>query len=251
MKIVFHEKYLEDYPTVSVECPDRVRCIHEELREGFDFIEPRPAGEDDLRLVHSEELIRRVRRQSKLTYEVARLSAGGAIRAAEVAVEGEPSFALIRPPGHHAGTNSNWGFCFFNNMAISIERLRREGRVEAALIVDIDLHYGDGTAEIFGGVPEVSFIDVGGGDRESYLGALSEALSVHRGYDVVALSAGFDRHVGDWGGLLRTEDYRTIGEMIKGCSEKECDGRRYALLEGGYNISVLGGNARALLDGLR
>jgi len=65
--------------------------------------------------------------------------------AAELAIEGKPSFGLIRPPGHHASPDSCWGFCYFNNIAIAIRRLIDEGRVKKALIIDFDLHFGDGT----------------------------------------------------------------------------------------------------------
>ena len=68
--------------------------------------------------------------------------------------------------------------------------------------------------------------------------------------DVIAVSAGFDRGVEDWGGLLTTEDYQTIGRLVKEFSVKACQGRRYGVLEGGYNHSVLGKNVKAFLDGI-
>ena len=172
------------------------------------------------------------------------------MRAAELAVEGEPAFGLVRPPGHHASRDSSWGFCYFNNIAISVERLRREKKIAKALIVDIDLHYGDGTANIFSGVPQVSYFHVEGRSREEYLDSLVGRLSTIKDCDIVAVSAGFDRHEMDWGGLLTTEDYGTIGKMIRACAEKVCNGRRYAVLEGGYNHKVLGKNVKSLLLGM-
>jgi len=63
------------------------------------------------------------------------------------------------------------------------------------------------------------------------------------------VSAGFDRHVDDWGGELITEDYHTIGELTKAASARVCQGRRFAVLEGGYNHSVLGKNVKAFIEG--
>jgi len=100
-------------------------------------------------------------------------------------------------------------------------------------------------------VSEVAYFHVEGWSREQYLNNLSSRLATKESFDVVAVSAGFDRHEHDWGGLLKTEDYSTIGEMIKEFAEENCNGRRYALLEGGYNSSVLGRNVRSLLDGLK
>jgi acetoin utilization deacetylase AcuC-like enzyme len=66
----------------------------------------------------------------------------------------------------------------------------------------------------------------------------------------VAISAGFDRHEADWGRMLTTEDYCTIGELVKEFAARVCQGRRYGVLEGGYNHQVLGRNVKALLDGM-
>jgi len=250
VRVVYHERYREVYSSDPAAQPGRIESIQEELSGRFEFVEPEPAREEDLLLVHGKGHVDYVRAH-RLTYEIAVLAAGGAIEASELAVEGEPAFGLIRPPGHHASRDSSWGFCFFNNIAVSVEKLRREGKVRRALIVDIDLHYGDGTANIFSGVSEVAYFHVEGWSREQYLNNLSSRLTTKESFDVVAVSAGFDRHEHDWGGLLKTEDYSTIGEMIKEFAEKTCNGRRYALLEGGYNSSVLGRNVRSLLDGLK
>jgi len=249
VKVVHHERYREVYASDPAAQPGRIESIHEELRGRFEFVEPEPAREEDLLLVHGKDHVDYVRAH-RLTYEIAVLAVGGAIKASELAVECEPAFGLIRPPGHHASRDSSWGFCYFNNIAISIEKLRREGKIRRALIVDIDLHYGDGTANVFSGVSDVAYFHVEGWSREQYLNNLSRRLSTQESFDVVAVSAGFDRHEQDWGGLLKTEDYHTIGKMIKEFAEKACNGKRYALLEGGYNHSVLGKNVRSLLEGL-
>ncbi len=249
MKVVYHEKYTAVYSSDPAAAPGRIESIYNELCGLFRFVEPKPASEEDLELVHWRGHIDSVRKH-ELVYEVARLAVGGAINAAELAMEGEPAFGLIRPPGHHASRDHSWGFCYFNNIAISIEKLRQEGRIKRALIVDIDLHFGDGSANIFAGTPEVAYFHPSGRNKEDYLIDLSRNLTAKRDCDIVAVSAGFDRHQQDWGGMLRTEDYFTIGKRIKEFAERVCGGRRYAVLEGGYNHAVLGKSVRALTEGL-
>jgi len=249
MKVVYHERYREVYSSDPAAQPGRMKSVYDELYGRFEFVKPEPASEEDLELVHWRGHMESVRKRG-LVYEVARLAVGGAIKAAELAAEGEPAFGLIRPPGHHASRDHSWGFCYFNNIAISIENLRQEGGIKRALIVDIDLHFGDGTANIFAGTPEVAYFHPGGGSREDYLMDLSRNLTAKKDCDMVAVSAGFDRHQQDWGGMLRTKDYFTIGKRIKEFAESVCGGRRYAVLEGGYNHTVLGKSVRALVEGL-
>jgi len=249
LKVVYHEKYRTVYSPDPASASGRMENIYKELQGRFEFVEPEPASEEDLMLVHGESHINYVKRH-ELLYEIAILAAGGAITASELAMQGEPAFGLIRPPGHHASQNSCWGFCFFNNVAISIEKMRQTNKITKALILDIDLHYGDGTENIFSGIPQVSYFHVEGRNRETYLNDLTRCLTTEKDCDVVAVSAGFDRHEEDWGGLLKTEDYQTIGGMIKEFAEQVCQGRRYGVLEGGYNHSVLGKNVKALLEGM-
>jgi acetoin utilization deacetylase AcuC-like enzyme len=91
--------------------------------------------------VHTESHIRHVKGIG--LHEIASLAAGGAVLASEIGMN-EPCFALVRPPGHHASSNTAWGFCFYNNMAIAMERLKRNGAIEKAHILDFDLHFGTG-----------------------------------------------------------------------------------------------------------
>jgi len=247
--VVYHEKYRTVYSSDPASAPGRIESIYNELQGHFEFAKPEPASEEDLRLVHGQSHINYIKRH-ELLYEVALLAVGGAIKASELATQGEPAFGLIRPPGHHASQNSCWGFCFFNNVAISIEKLRQTKKIAKALIVDIDLHYGDGTANIFNGNPQVTYFHVEGRNRETYLDDLMKCLTAQKDYDIIAVSAGFDRHEQDWGGLLKTEDYRTIGKMIKEFAEETCQGRQYGVLEGGYNHAVLGKNVKSLLEGM-
>jgi len=247
--VVYHEKYRTVYSSDPASAPGRIESIYNELQGHFEFVKPEPASEEDLRLVHGQSHINYIKRH-ELLYEVALLAVGGATKASELAMQGEPAFGLIRPPGHHASQNSCWGFCFFNNVAISTEKLRQTKKIAKVLIVDIDLHYGDGTANIFSGNPQVTYFHVEGRNRQTYLDDLTKCLTNQKNCDIIAVSAGFDRHEQDWGGLLKTEDYRTIGKMMKEFSEKVCQGRRYGVLEGGYNHAVLGKNVKSFLEGM-
>jgi acetoin utilization deacetylase AcuC-like enzyme len=238
MRIVYSKKFEERYHTNPVENPDRAGLTALEL-EGRDFVEPVPASMEDVSKVHSNEHIERVRRKGMLN--PALLAAGGASLAAELALNGEPAFALIRPPGHHASSDHAWGMCYSNNMAVAIKKI--EDQIKKALIIDIDLHFGDGTVSIFRWDEKVEVVNVGAIDmgfdylkldRNGYLDQVERALEIHD-FDIVAVSAGFDTYIEDWGGLLTIEDYREIGRIIKEGALKKGRGRRFAVLEGGYH----------------
>ena len=246
MKVVFHEKYKQVYSHDPASKAGRIESIVETLND-YEFIQPEPATEEDLLLVHTQSLINSVKRDKDI-FEVASLAAGGAIKAAEIALH-EPAFGSIRPPGHHAGRDFNGGFCFFNNMAIAITKLMQEKRINRALIVDIDLHYGNGTYDILGNNENVIFLNMVCQERQKYLTELKESLKRVKGYDIIGVSTGFDTYERDWGRSLKTEDYKIIGSMIKEAA-KSCKGRSFALLEGGYYIADLGRNARAFVKGL-
>ena len=239
MKIVYSDKLTARYPANPVESPDRVALPAQLLQEeGYELVDFEPASIEDIARVHGREHIELVRKMG--LYEPAALTAGGAITAAELALAGQPAFALLRPPGHHASANRAWGMCCFNSMAIAIKRVQPAAR--RALIIDIDLHYGDGTASIFRGDPEVKVVNPWAVDESfEYLNMdesryLMQVEDAFLGFepDIVAVSAGFDTYLEDWGGLLRLEDYRKIGRSIRDGSES-CGGRRFALLEGGYH----------------
>ena len=104
MNIIYHPTYLEDYPTASCECPERISSILESIKE-YKILNPEKALEKNIELAHSSEHIQWVKTHEPEAYEVALYSAGGAITTAEIALE-EPTFGLIRPPGHHASRDS-------------------------------------------------------------------------------------------------------------------------------------------------
>jgi acetoin utilization deacetylase AcuC-like enzyme len=246
MKIVFHEDYKRVYSYDPAAKAGRIENIVEALK-GYEFVPPQCADEEDLLLVHTQSLIDTVK-GNRTVFELASLAAGGAMTAAEIALS-EPAFGLIRPPGHHAGRYFNGGFCFFNNMAIAVQSSIQQKKLNRALIVDIDLHYGNGTRDILGDRKDVIFLNMECQERQRYLDELGESLEKTKGYDIIGVSAGFDTYEKDWGRSLETEDYKTIGSMIKEAA-KSCQGRRFALLEGGYYIPDLGKNVKSFLDGL-
>jgi acetoin utilization deacetylase AcuC-like enzyme len=250
MKVIFHPRFYEVYTSDPAAAPGRMEPMVEALEKEFEFVEPEAASERDLGRVHGKNHIQFVKGEPQV-YEVGVLAAGGAILAAEMAFEGQPAFGLIRPPGHHASPHSCWGFCYFNNIAIAVKKLLSEGKIKGALILDFDLHFGDGTSNTFSGSTSVSYFHPEGIRREGFLEEVKRSLQTERPYDIIAISAGFDRHEEDWGGLLKTEDYFTIGKWAKEASLDRCQGRRFGVLEGGYNHSVLGSNVRSLLQGLR
>jgi acetoin utilization deacetylase AcuC-like enzyme len=248
LKVIYHDLYLNDYLTASCETPDRVQSIMKVLRQHYPVEQPLPATDDDILLVHLESILSVVKSDTVL-YQAASVAAGGAILAAELALKGEPAFAAVRPPGHHASPGSHWGFCFFNNVAISLEKLLRRRKISQALVLDIDLHFGDGTDNFFTGRKDVVVANIQENNRERFLQEVDKALGSND-YDIIAISAGFDRHVNDWGGTLTTEDYFTIGRNVQDYARTKCQGRYYAVLEGGYNTGVLGENALALCRGM-
>lgn len=248
MKIVYHPRYAEVYASDPAASPGRIETILKELEGRYDFVEPQAASQDDLTRVHIRAHLESIKRDKHI-YEIARLAAGGAIKAAQTAMDGEASFGLIRPPGHHASFDHCWGFCYFNNIAVALARLQYEKLIERALILDFDLHFGDGSNNIFEG-SDIKYFHPDARTREAFVDQIARKFKAEKGYSILAVSAGFDRHIEDWGGLLTTDDYRTIGRLVKKAAERNCKGRRFAVLEGGYNHSVLGKNVRAFVEGL-
>jgi acetoin utilization deacetylase AcuC-like enzyme len=275
-KIVFSPKCL-GYGTWHVEGPQRVKLAHEFLVEkGYEFLEPKPATEDDLLRVHDADYLWNLKKglaEDSDTpaydniYEFARLSAGGALLAAKVC-----GFSLMRPPGHHAGVFGaalgvpTRGFCYLNNLAIAVKALG-----EAALILDVDGHHGNGTQEVFQGDPKVVYVSLhrhphypGTGARSEgnclnfplpgdvgekrYLETLDRALGMVDDVDrfgVVAVSAGFDTRVGDLASLgLSEHSYWEIGKRIAGLGKPT-----FFVLEGGYMGKKVGKGIDQLLRG--
>ena len=108
------------------------------LPNNTEFIGAKPATLEQLKLVHSADHINDVKNEG--IFDIASLAVGGAIQSARIGLN-EPCFGLIRPPGHHASAKNAWGFCYFNNMAVSLLTLKSEQLIKTAFVLDIDLHY--------------------------------------------------------------------------------------------------------------
>ena len=245
MKVSFHEDFYQVYSSDPAAGSGRMEAIVKVIEPAVDFIQPEPASGADIALVHTQSHIDWVKHMG--VYKVAALAAGGAIQAADLSLK-EPSFGLIRPPGHHASSDSAWGFCYFNNMAIAMESLKRDQKINSAYVLDIDLHFGDGTVNILKGRDYVTVYNVAAKHRKAYLAEVEDEMeNCHA--DMIGISAGFDNHEDDWGGTLSTDDYLQIGRMVLQAAKRHRGGC-FAILEGGYNHTVLGHNAMALIEGL-
>lgn len=239
----FYERYTSD-PAAAEGRMDAVVSVLSNAR-GISIVECEAAGPEDIAAAHTADHIASVRQES--LYDIASLAAGGAIQAAMQGLR-EPAFGLVRPPGHHASADSAWGFCFFNNMAIALMKLKREEKISSAYVLDIDMHYGDGTENILGGKKWVGICNPSARDRRAYLSEVETALAACNA-DMIGVSAGFDYHMQDWGGVLATDDYREIGRLVRQAADRN-NGGCFGILEGGYNHDVLGENALAFINGL-
>ncbi len=250
--VYFHRDFLQHYAPDPAASPGRLEPSVNLLEENYSFVQPTPGTPEEVLRVHDSEHLERIAWEGEMLYQTALLALGATRDAAFNSMEGETSFALCRPPGHHAGRNSCWGFCYFNNVAAAVAALldTTAESVRKVLVVDFDLHFGDGTRDIFKNNPSVIYWHGRYGNRREYLNELSTFLG-DVSADVLAVSAGFDRHARDWGGMLTTEDYREIGKLLGNFALRECDGRVFSALEGGYNSSSLAESIDAFLDGLQ
>lgn len=245
MKVIFHKDFVPVYTTDPAAAAGRMESILEAIDGRYPMLAPDPAPPERLTAVHTAVHLDRVRESG--VYPIAALAAGAAILTARTGLD-EPAFGLLRPPGHHASADSAWGFCYFNNMVVALTALKDAGRIRTALVLDIDLHHGDGTVNLLAGRKWVSVHNPMQRTREAYVREVAQILSQRR-VDLIGVSAGFDHHREDWGGLLATEDYAAIGALVRAAAD-DCGGGCFALLEGGYNFDVLGHSVAALLEGM-
>lgn len=264
-------------------------------------IAPRPATVDEIGLVHTPAHIAKVRAfaergggiftedtvGSAKTYQAALLAAGGLLAAidAVMAKEIENTFALVRPPGHHATPAAGMGFCFFNNIAIGARYAIQKYGLKRVLIVDWDVHHGNGTEAAFYSDPSVLFFsvhrsyiypgtgwpeDIGEGKGKGFnINVPLPAGTGNRGYgevfsrilqpvaiayqpELVLISAGQDaHHLDPLGGMALTEEgYRKMTEQVLEIAGKCCDGRVVATLEGGYSLEGLSRSVLAIISAM-
>lgn len=245
MKIIFHTNFYSVYTADPAAAKGRIEAVMQAIDGRYPIVAARPALDEDIARAHVESHMESVRKKG--LHDIAALAAGGAILAAEIGME-EPAFALVRPPGHHASAQSSWGFCYYCNMAVALLSLHARGMIQSAFVLDFDLHYGDGNVNILGHRDWVTLHNPKERTREEYVRTAAQLLS-DRDYDIIGISAGFDHHVDDWGGLLETEDYTTMGALVRAAADRSRGGC-FAVLEGGYNHDVLGKNVAALLEGM-
>jgi len=280
------------------ERPARLLAINDALRQcglwnSLLHIEPRPA---DLRWVltaHSQQYVRRLQRacQDRLPYldtpdcvichesfEAALLAAGAGIAAVDAVMAGRVhnAFCAVRPPGHHAEYDAAMGFCLLNNVAIAANYLRLNYGIRRVLILDWDVHHGNGTQHAFEDDPDVFFCSIHqdprtlypgtgyaaetGTDRgrgttlnlpmpagsrdDDYRRTLEERFvpaATAFGPEFVFVSTGFDPHAQDPLASMQLTDtaFAWMGHMICDIASRYAAGRLVSILEGGYNLEVL------------
>lgn len=245
MKVVFHEDFYKVYTSDPAAAAGRMEAVTDVIKQEVEFIEAVIASEEDIAAVHTPSHIDSIRNNG--LYDISALAAGGAIQAAEIGLT-EPCFALIRPPGHHASSDSAWGFCYFNNMSIALTKLRRQGKIDTAFVLDFDLHYGDGNVNILDKNGWATIYNPDLEDRKDYLGAVEKQMKECKA-DIIGISAGFDNHREDWGSVLITDDFKNMGQMVRSTAIRNGSGF-FAILEGGYNHDILGSNVMALIRGM-
>ncbi len=249
---------LETYDRTPAGSPGRLDTAVELLgnHPDYEFVEAREATEEEILRAHGPRTLESVKQdydstRPGLLHKMASLAAGGSIQTAEIAVQGDSAFGLVRPPGHHASGDSYWGFCYFNNIAVSLLHLRAKGLIESAYILDFDLHTGDGNINILGDDPRFVIHNPNGNGDKQYIDDVKRSLKTAPDVDIIVASAGFDQYEEDWGGNLSTEAFHEIGQIMSEFARERCNGRLYGLLEGGYNFEDLGKNVLAFCDGIR
>lgn len=280
----------------SPENPDRIRGLYRQLTatpyDGrFEKVVPRELTIDEVRSVHSSLYLEQLREHSVLpdpysydkdTYLMdqslytAQLAAGGCFELADriMASELNNGFALVRPPGHHAEVGRGMGFCIFNNVALTAQYLRSEYGLNRILVVDFDVHHGNGTQDVFYDSSEVMFLSLHQKGIFPFSGEADEVgIEKGKGYTVnvpvfsqfgdieytflmgrllqglveqympqfILVSAGYDAHHQDSISAtnISTDWYGTVTRLLKQYAEESCNGRLLFVLEGGYNPTTL------------
>jgi len=284
------------------EAPERCDAVLAALENAglgprIERLQPTPAHEQLLRLCHGSDYIRMVEEdvgsgRSMLrtgdtdicprSLEAAQYAAGGAAVAVDAVFAGrvQAAFCVVRPPGHHAGANFGMGFCIFNNAAIAARYAQQQHGAQRVLIVDWDVHHGNGTQDIFYNDPSVFYFSTHlwphypgtGSPSETGTGAArgttlncpfphgtpgDRIIAAYRQKlvpaaddfkpELVVISAGFDSRRGDpLGGFgLSDDDFAELSALVLSIARRHARGRVVSLLEGGYALSGLGTAAAA------
>lgn len=308
--LVYHPAYLEhDMGAGHPESPNRLRAIMQQLETSGTAarlirIEPRKAEDEWITQVHTPDYVAALSRYAPTSGRVsldpdtsmspgslsaAYMAAGGALAAVDAIVAGEVDhvFCAVRPPGHHAEAGRAMGFCLFNNVAIAARYVQKKHGFKRVLIVDWDVHHGNGTQHSFEDDPSVLFfsthqyphypgtgrateqgqgagegctinvpMEAGEGDdeyRAIFHKALVPAADAFNP-DFVIISAGFDAHKDDpLASMGLTEaGYADLTRIVAEIAKRHAKGRILSSLEGGYNLKALSASVechiQALLD---
>jgi len=300
---VYDDIYLEHETTEGhPETTERLIVIIERLKAKGLYsqlvqVAPSPVASEWLTKVHSPQYIERAQKScengrgyldsmdvpiSRKSYEAALMAAGGVLRAIDAVIEGKitNAFCAVRPPGHHAMKDRAMGFCIFNNVAVAARYIQVKYGLSKILIVDWDVHHGNGTQAAFYDDPDVLYFGVhqypfyprtgseaekgygkgvnynlnvplpaGSGDGD-YLNVFEEKLvpaADSFSPDFVLISAGFDAHKDDLlGGMRLTEQgFAALTQIVKDIAQKCCKGRLVSVLEGGYGLEGLAASVEA------
>ena len=277
------------------ECPGRFDAAMAGIRRTalngrLTWLASRTAGDDDLLLCHTRAYLERVREDIEAgawllstgdtdlcscSEAVAREAVGAALSATDAVVaDGGCAFCPVRPPGHHAGPSRGMGFCIYNNAAIAARHAQRRHGIERILIVDWDVHHGNGTQDIFVEDPTVfyfsthqwpSYPGTGRADEngrgagrgttmncplpagacrrdvvDEFLYRLVPAMAAFKP-GLVIVSAGFDSRRGDPLGhlCLTDDDFAELTRIVRGIADTHAGGRLVSMLEGGYDLDGL------------
>lgn len=288
----YHSDYLNhDTGPGHPERPDRLRASLVALQQSdvwdqLHHIEPTPASVAQIAYAHnpaySEHIRQHCEKEIPLTYDttvchesfdIALLSTGGVLRAADAVATGvvQNAFAMVRPPGHHATPGQSMGFCLFNNIAVTARYLQREHGVGKVAIVDWDVHHGNGTQDIFYQDDSVFFFSIhqsplypgtgssrerGSGEAQGttlnvpvpsgsgddvYIRVFTDTLiPVLRDFspEFLLISAGFDAHYLDplAGTEITADGFATLTDLLLAFAEETTSGRVVSALEGGYSL---------------
>ncbi|MET0503010.1 MAG: histone deacetylase [Candidatus Binatia bacterium] len=304
--VVIDPEYLKHEPgEFHPEKPERIRALldlAEKLdRDKFQVLPPKAATRSDLESCHGRDYVALVESTSKASryaldgdtitsrdsFAVGLLAVGGFLRLIDSIAAGESKngFALVRPPGHHALRDRAMGFCLFNTIAIGAHHLKRAYGVQRVMIMDWDVHHGNGTQDSFYEDPSVLFVSTHQFPYYPGTGAVSEAgLNAGEGYTVniplpagcgdaeylrvfhdvvvpaarkfapewILVSAGFDPHRRDpLGGMEVTESgFTAMARLLLHLADEHAGGKIAFLLEGGYDLAALRNSVAAVLDAM-
>lgn len=299
---LYSPTFLEHAEAGHPESPQRLEAVLQVLEDTrllkqMTVLDPRPATDEQLLAVHSQKHLDKILAAHKRggimldadtflgerSREAAYLAAGAAIAGVDAVMEGEvdAAFAFARPPGHHATRDLAMGFCIFNNIAVAAQHALDRYGLERVLIVDFDVHHGNGTQDIFYESPRVMYFSthrypfypgsghwrdmgIGAGVGATFNVPLPHSIGdkmYARIFDdllypaaeryrpqLVLVSAGYDAHWSDPLGalmLLTSSGFGYMTRVLNSIAHDFCGGRIVLILEGGYNLDALGNSVAA------